>query len=90
MINEDLLCEPTSGHAVVENSEEDEEDVKGWEDNEEKVERIPHLFGGQNKDDEKISNNAKNSDTSLRCNVLQLWALRNTGKNSLVYLVWYL
>ena len=56
----------TSSHAIVENSKEDEENIKGRENNEEVVERVSHLICGQNKNDENIANNTKGANTSLK------------------------
>ena len=57
---------PTSGHAIVKNSKEDEENVKDGEDNEENVERVPHLLWGEDKNYEEVSNNTKSTNWDLK------------------------
>ena len=56
----------TSSHAIVKNSDGDEENVKAWENNEKKVERVPHLLGGQNQNNENIAQNTNTANNSLQ------------------------
>ena len=56
----------TSSHAIVKNSDGDEENVKAGENNEKKVERVPHLLGGQNQNNENIAQNTNTANNSLQ------------------------
>ena len=56
----------TSGHAIVENSDGDKENVKAGENNEKKVEWVPHLLGGQNKDNQDVEENTNTAHTGLK------------------------
>ena len=57
--------ELTSSHAIVKNSDEYEENIKTGEDNEEKVEGVPHLLGGEHDDDEDVAENTNTAHTCL-------------------------
>ena len=56
----------TSSHAIVKNSDGDEENVKAGKNNEKKVERVPHLLGGQNQNYQNIAQNTNTANTSLK------------------------
>ena len=56
----------TSSHAIVKNSDGDEENVKAGENNEKKVEGVPHLLGGQNQNNENIAQNTNTANNSLQ------------------------
>ena len=56
----------TSGHAIVKNSDGDEENVKAGENNEEKVEGVPHLLGGQYKNNQNVAQNTKTANKGLK------------------------
>ena len=56
----------TPCHAIVKDSNDDEEDIKAGENNEEKVERVPHLLGGQNEDDEDVPEDSQAPHTHLK------------------------
>ena len=62
----------TSSHAIVKNSDGDEENVKAGENNEKKVERVPHLLGGQNQNYQNIAQNTKTANTSLKPRIINL------------------
>ena len=60
----------TSSHAIVKNSDGDEENVKDGQNNEKKVERVPHLLGGQNQNNQNIAQNTKTANTSLKTSII--------------------
>jgi hypothetical protein len=62
----------TSSHAIVKNSDGDEENVKAGKNNEKKVERVSHLLGGQNQDYENIAKNTKTANTRLKTRNINL------------------
>ena len=61
-----INCQVTSSHTIVKNSDGDEENVKGGENNEKKVERVPHLLGGQNQNNQNIAQNTNTANNSLQ------------------------
>ena len=56
--NDMFVGHNTSSHAVVKDTNEYEDDLKAGENNEQKIEGISHLLGGENKDTENVPNNA--------------------------------
>ena len=56
----------TSSDAIVKDSDGNKENIKTWENNEKKVEGVPHLLGGQNQNNQNITKNTKTTNTSLK------------------------
>ena len=67
----------TSSHAIVKNSDGDEENVKDRKNNEKNVERVPHLLGGQNQNTENIAQNTNTASTALQ--ILSQSDIQTTG-----------
>ena len=61
-----LNCKVTSCHTIVKNSDGDEENVKAGQNNEKKVERVSHLLGGQNQNNQNIAQNTNTANNSLQ------------------------
>ena len=55
----------TSDKGVVKDYEDDEDTIKDGQGNEESVERVLHLVGGQDKDGEKVPNKTNKSKNWL-------------------------
>ena len=56
----------TPCHAIVKNSNDDEKNIKAGENNEKKVERVPHLLGGEDEDDEDVPQDSQTPNTHLK------------------------
>ena len=80
--------EKTSSKPVVKDGNSYEEYVERWESYEEKVKWVPHLFGGENHDNDDVADDADAANAGLKVshkrNWIELICTRATPSNQKV------